>query len=53
MLFEVTLMDEGIEVGTFDLPQPAVGTDYGDCVVVEVLAFDAEAMTATVGIEYC
>ena len=38
-MYEVTLIDEGLEVGAFDLPRPEVGTDYGDCVVVAVLAW--------------
>jgi hypothetical protein len=51
-MYEVTLFDGGLEVGTFELPDPVLGADYGDCIVVEVLAIDKEAMTASVEIEY-
>lgn len=52
-MFEVTFFDCGLEVGTFDYAAaPTIGTDYGDCVVVAVLEFDEEAMTASVQVEY-
>ena len=52
-MYEVTFIESGLEVGTFDYDAaPEVGTDYGDCVVTEVLAIDHESQTATVVIEY-
>ena len=52
-MYEVTFFENGLEVGTFDYPDaPAVGTDYGDCIVTQVIDLDADAMTATVEIEY-
>lgn len=52
-MWEVTLLDSGLEVGTFDFDsQPAIDTNYGDCVVVEVVSLDEESQTATVAIQY-
>jgi hypothetical protein len=52
-MWEITLFDDGLEVGTWDYPSaPTVGTDYGDCVVVAIRSMDAEGQTAEVDIEY-
>jgi len=52
-MWELTFFEDGRMVGDFDgAAAPEVGTDYGDCRVVEVLAIDHESQTATVVIEY-
>ncbi len=52
-MWEITLFDDGVEVGTWDYPSaPTVGTDYGDCVVIGIREIDAECMMASVDIAY-
>ena len=52
-MWELEFFDGSDWVGTFDYDaRPEVGTDYGDCVVVEVLSIDTEALMASVRIEY-
>ena len=54
MVWEITVLDLGMEMGTWDYDvAPAIGVVYaGDMRVVEVVAIDAVARTATVAIEF-
>jgi hypothetical protein len=51
--WEITLFDQGVEVGTWEYPTaPAIGVVYGDCVVVAIRAINADSFTADVEIQY-
>lgn len=52
-MWELTLFESGCEMDTRDVEgAPAVGFEFDGMRVVAVLEFDAEAMTATVSIEF-
>lgn len=52
-MWEVTLLDHGVEVGTFDIDEvPEFGVLIGDAEIVEVVEIDDESRTATVEVRY-
>lgn len=52
-MWEVTLFDEGLEVGTWDWDEcPEVGAIVDGCKVVNIRAIDSENCTAEVDVEY-
>lgn len=54
MVWEITILESEMEMGTFDYDvEPAIGVVYeGDMRVVALVEMDAVARTATVAIEF-
>lgn len=52
--FEITLLDTGIELGTWDVPQaPFINqVILGDLLVAKIIELNSELKTATVEIQY-